>query len=141
MLNELGDGEPSVRTGDFVNGVSGRTQGSNDHPHGRYGWYIETDDCEDDHTIYVGEYISVTSDGYLLVWSRDHQPLYEFPVGSWRFAFPQFAIEQWQEKGERTELAARPLPAVVAEPLVKPETVRNSSLHHAPMVARSTDVS
>jgi len=120
LFNQLTAGEFG-EPGEFRGDVARPVLRADVHPQGRYGWYVETDECEGEHTIYVGEYTSVTSEGDLLIWSRDHQPLYQFPTGSWRFALPQFEIAQWREKGERIELAARPLPAVVTETSVKPE--------------------
>lgn len=60
----------------------------------RYGWYVETDEPDPADGIYVGDCVSVNSEGALFIWGPCHQVHYTFQPGTWRFMFPRFLIKK-----------------------------------------------
>jgi hypothetical protein len=69
-------------------------------PEGHYGWYVETNDPTPADGMFVGDYISVNSEGTLFIWGRGHKVAHQFEPGMWQFVFPQLKLERALDNGD-----------------------------------------
>ena len=66
-------------------------------PQGRYGWHVEVEGHRN--TVFVGDYISVTGEGELLIWGFDEKIRHRFEPEEWLAAFACLEIKQFFDEG------------------------------------------